>query len=264
MKMMNVALRCIVAGMMAGLLQQSASAAEDVVVTVNKVALPESQLNLLVNAFVLQGHQDTEELRQKLTAELAAREAVAQQAKRLGLDKTPEFAAALAYARRDMLVNAFQADYLAKHPVVEADIQALYEKQVQEAGDKEFRIRHVLVETEDEAKAILAATRKGKKLEALAREKSLDSASRAMGGDIGWQVPILLVQPVRDAVMHLEKGQVSEPVQSPFGWHVIQVDDIRAYQFPALDSVRESLIKQLSSQAVLSAMAAVRDKAEIK
>ncbi len=250
--------------LLAGLFTTPALAGEAVVATVNKETLTQAQLNLLVKSFEAQGAKDSEELRKQLTVELVAREAVAQEAVKLGLDQSADVVAALANSRRDLLVNAFQADYIAKHPVAEADIQALYGQQKVEAGDKEYRVRHILVKTEDEAKAALATLKKSGKFEALAREKSIDSASRAAGGDIGWQVPMVLVPSVRDVIKALPKGQLSEPVQSPFGWHILKVEEVRAFEFPAIDKVKDALQKQLQTQAVLRAIEVIRSKAEVK
>jgi peptidyl-prolyl cis-trans isomerase C len=246
------------------LFYSSAQAVDNAAATVNNVQLPKSQLELMVNTFVAQGAKDGDELRKQLTEELIAREAVAQEAIKLRLDKSPEVIAALANAKRDLLVNAFQVDYAAKHPVSDVDVRTLYEQQKQEAGDKEYRVRHVLVRTEVEAKEILTSLEKGTKLEVLARENSLDSSSRATGGDIGWQVPVMLVPSVRETIKKLDKGQTSDPVQSQFGWHVVRVDDVRSFEFPALDNVKSSLQLQLQRQSALRAIGEIRSNAQVK
>jgi peptidyl-prolyl cis-trans isomerase C len=238
--------------------------AEGDVATVNGVLIPQVQMDFLVSNFVEKGAKDGETLRKQLSEELIAREAVAQETIKLGLDKSPEMTAAFANAKRDLLVNAFQANYAAKHPISDEEIQALYDQQKMGAGDKEYRIRHVLVKTEAEAKEILVALKKGAKFETLAREKSQDSASRAAGGDIGWQVPVTLVPTVRDAIKTLSKGQPSEPVQSSFGWHVLKVEDVRVFEFPAIDKVKVSLQQQLQTQAALRAIAEIRKNAQVK
>lgn len=241
----------------------AANGAEETAVTVNNVAVPKAQLDLLVASFVAQGTKESEELRKQLIEELATREVVAQEAVKLGLDKKPEIVAALANSNRDILVNAYQADYAAKHPVTEKDIQYLYDKQKEEAGPSEYRIRNILVKTEEEAKAIQAALMKGSKFEALAREKSLDSASRAAGGDIGWQVPILLVPPVRETIKTLDKGKISAPVQSQFGWHILRIDDTRPYAFPPLNQVKSALRQQAQTQVNLKAISEMRKQANV-
>jgi peptidyl-prolyl cis-trans isomerase C len=250
--------------LIAALLSPPVWAEGDVAATVNGVSISQMQLDLLVNIFIAKGAKDGDELRKQLTEELVVREAVAQESVKLGLDMSPEMMAALANAKRDLLVNAFQVDYSKKHPIAEADIQSLYEQQKQDAGDKEYRIRHVLVKTEAEAQSIQSLLKKGSKLEVLAREKSLDSASRAAGGDIGWQVPVTLVPSVRDAVKALAKGQTSEPVQSPFGWHILKVEDVRPFDFPSFDKVKASLQQQLQNQAALRAMGEIRKSTLLK
>lgn len=237
---------------------------ENIALVVNDIPLPATQLNLLIGSFVAKGAKDDDELRKRLTEELITREAVAQEALKLELDKSPEMLAALANAKRDLLVNAFQMDYAAKHPVSDEEINVLYEQQKSEAGDKEYRIRHILVKTEDEAKAILAALKRGARLDALAREKSLDAASRAAGGDIGWQVPIMLVAPIRDLVRNLTKGQISDPVQSPFGWHVLKVEDVRTFAFPSFEKAEPALREQLRTQAALQAISDIRKRVQLK
>lgn len=239
-------------------------AEDNVAATVNSVPLQQGQLDLLVKSYVARGWKDGDELRKQATQELANREAVAQEALKLGLDKSPEMIAAMENARRDLLVNSFQADYAAKYSVSDAEIKALYEQEKEEAGDKEYRIRQVLVKTEAEAKEVLAALKKGEKLDELAREKSLDSASRAAGGDIGWKVPVMLVSSVRDVVRNMAKGQTSEQIESPFGWHVIRLEDVRPYEFPPLDKIKPALQRQLQVQATRRAVEQIIKSAQIK
>lgn len=238
--------------------------AENIAMTVNNVPVDKAQLEQLVNNFIAQGAKDGDDLRKHLADELATREAVAQDAAKLGLDKKLEVQAALANNRRDILVNAWQMDYAAKHPVNEEEIQALYAKQKEDAGSYQYRVRHVLVNTEDDAKGVLVAIKKGKKMEDVARSRTLDSGSKATGGDIGWQVPALLVPPVRDAIKSLPKGQLSEPVQSQFGWHILRVEETKAFEFPAYDKVKPTLLQQLQTQANMKAIAELRKTANVE
>lgn len=240
------------------------SFAEEIALTINNVTVPKSQLDQIVNNFVAQGAKDSPELRKQLTEELVTREAVAQDAVKLGLDKKPEVQAALANSRRDILINAWQQDYAAKHPVSEEEVQALYQKQKEEAGVNQYRVRHVLVKTEEEAKEVVALINKGKKMEDVARTRTLDSGSKANGGDIGWQVPALLVPTVGNAIKSLAKGQLSEPVQSQFGWHILRVEDSKPFEFPPYDKVKSTLHQQLQTQANLKAIAEVRKSAAVK
>ena len=120
------------------------------------------------------------------------------------------------------------------------------------------------VKTEEEAREVLAVIKKGKKMEEVARARTLDAGSKATGGDIGWQVPALLVPPVRDAIKSLAKGQLSDPVQSQFGWHILRVEESKPFQFPEYDKVKATLQQQLQTQANLKAIAEVRKNAAVK
>ncbi len=108
-------------------------------------------------------------------------------------------------------------------------------------GDKEYKVRHILVEKEDEAKEIIVALQKGDKFEKLA-ERSKDPGSKANGGDLDWNAPGNFVKPFSDAMVKLPKGKfTTQPVQTQFGWHVIEVDDIREAKVPPFDEVKPQL-----------------------
>jgi len=233
-------------------------------ITVNNVTLTQAQLDLFVGQFTSQVSEDSKELRLRLAEELATRESVAQEASRLKLDRKPEVQAALANARRDALVNAYIADYAARHPVPEEEVRIAYEQQKIAAGAFEYRIRHILVKSEEEAKEIHSTLKKGGSMETLARAKSLDSASRASGGDIGWQLPMALLPTTRQTVTNLGKGKFSEPVGSSLGWHILKVEDIRPYEFPAYDNLAPALRQQLQTKSGLNAIARIRERAQVK
>lgn len=238
--------------------------AESAAMTVNKVALPQAQLDLLVGQFTSQGQEDNAELRERLAEELATRESVAQEAARLDLDRLPDVQAALASARRDVLVKAYIADYAARHPVPEEEVRLAYEQQKTATGTIEYRVRHILVKTAEEANEIYAVLKNGGGMETLARAKSLDSSSRAIGGDIGWQIPTALLPETRSAITNLNKGQFSEPVGSNLGWHILKVDDMRPYEFPAYDKLAPALRQQLQTKSNLNAIARIRERVQVK
>ena len=110
-----------------------------------------------------------------------------------------------------------------------------YETAKAQMGDKEYKARHILVKQEDEAKQIIAQLKKGASFEKLAAEKSEDTGSKGKGGDLDWSPPNRYVKPFSDALVKLKKGQLTDtPVQSPFGWHVIRLDDERPAKVPAV------------------------------
>lgn len=238
--------------------------AEEVAITVNNTDLPAAQLELFVGQFVAQGAENNKELRGRLVEELATRETVAQEAIHLGLDNMPGVQAALANARRDVLVNAFIANHTAHHPVAEEEVREAYEKRKVAAGVYEYRVRHVLVKTEAEAREIHAALKKRGNMETLARAKSLDSASRANGGDIGWQLPMALLPAAQQVIAGVGKGEFSEPVESRLGWHILKVEDIRPYEFPAYNEISATLRQQLQEKSYHKAIAALRERARVR
>jgi peptidyl-prolyl cis-trans isomerase C len=151
-------------------------------------------------------------------------------------------------AAQTVLVRAYVADWMKANPIPEAALRTEYDKIKAQMGDKEYKVRHVLVEKEDEAKEIIAALQKGEKFEKLA-ERSKDPGSKANGGDLDWNAPGNFVKPFSDAMVKLPKGKfTTQPVQTQFGWHVIAVDDIRDAKIPAFEEVKPQLQQRLQAQ----------------
>ena len=155
-------------------------------------------------------------------------------------------------------------DATANAAVTEDTLNAAYDKKYASAvPGKEFHAAHILVETEDEAKALKAELDKGADFTALAKEKST-GPSGANGGDLGWFGAGMMVKPFEDAVMAMEPGQVSDPVQTQFGWHVIKLMETRVADIPSLDDTRAELEGDLRSAAVEERVTALVDEASIE
>lgn len=205
-------------------------------VTVNGIAVPEALLELNVRANVAQGQRDTPELRKLLTQELVTREVIAQEAVRLGLDKTPTAQAQFTQMRQGFLADLALADYQAKHPLTDAEIKAEYERQVAATHDaQQYKISLIVVPAEADAKALLARMKKGEPFDKLAREKSIDP-SKTAGGVLDWVLPDQVVPAVSNVMVNLSKGQtVAAPIQTGAGWNIIRLDDKRPYKAPSLE-----------------------------
>ena len=131
-------------------------------------------------------------------------------------------------------------------------------------GEKEYKARHILVDTEDEAKAIIAKLNKGEKFEDLAKQ-SKDPGSKDKGGDLGWANQAAYVKPFSEAMTKLEKGKfTAAPVKSDFGWHVIQLDDVRDLKAPSLDEIKPQLTQRLQQQMVEKHILELRTKAKVE
>jgi peptidyl-prolyl cis-trans isomerase C len=163
-----------------------------------------------------------------------------------------------------VLWNAYIAEFIKANPINDAQIKAEYERLKAGRGDKEYKARHILVDKEDEAKAIIADLKKGKKFEELAKQ-SKDFGSKERGGDLDWNTPSAYVKPFSDAMVKLEKGKYTEaPVQTQHGWHVILLEDVRPTKFPTLDEVKPQITERLQEQAFQKTVADLRAKAKIE
>ena len=174
---------------------------------------------------------------------LVRAEVVAQQAEKDGLDKQGDAPASLALARLQILEQAAMANYLKDRKPTDAELKAEYDTQVAAMPKTQYKARHILVKTEEDANKVIADLKKGAKFEKLAAEQSLDG-SKTNGGDLGWFSPTNMVKPFAQAVMALKKGETTAaPVQTEFGWHVIRLDDTRETSPPAFDAVKDRLVQ---------------------
>ena len=205
------------------------------IATVNGTAIPRARLEYLMRQQAARGAPDNEQTRAAVREDLVNRELVAQEAARAGTAKKSEVQLQLEMARQEVLVGAYLNDYVRAHPVTDADVQKEYDRAREQTGATEYRARHILVESEDEAKRLIAELKKGAKFEDLARKSSKDEGTRERGGDLDWNVPAAFDKAFSGAMVKLQKGQITpEPVQTRFGYHVIQLDDERAVNFPPL------------------------------
>lgn len=227
--------------------------AAQTVATVNGQAIQQDQLDQFVTLLVGQGAQDTPELREQVKQEMVNRLIMVQAAEKAGIAGQANVKQELELARQGILVRALMTNYLEKNPVTDAQIQAEYDKVKKAQSDtKEYKLRHILVEEKAEADALIAAIKSGKQAFAdAAKEKSKDPGSGQNGGELGWGPASNYVPEFAQAVGTMKKGDLSAaPVQTQFGWHVIQVDDIRDATFPDLAEVKPQIEEMLRKQAL--------------
>jgi len=235
------------------------------VATVNGQAIPRERLDALMRQQEARGVHDSDALRAQATEALVRNEILVQEANRSGLAKKPEVQQQIDLARRDVLANAVISEYLRAHPISDADVQKEYERAKGRTGDKEYHARHILVASEDDAKSIIAELKKGGKFEEIAQKRSLDEGTRPKGGDLDWNVPGNFDKAFADAMVKLEKGKTTEaPVRTRFGYHVIQLQDVRAVSFPKLEQVRPQIQQSLLNQRVDGYLRDLRAKAKVE
>ena len=233
-------------------------------VTVNGKPIPRSRLDFIVKQRATQGQPDSEQARKAILDNLITQEVVAQEADRRGFAKSADVRAQLELMRQQVLVQALVQEHLKTHPIKDEEMHAEYDKVKASRGDKEYKARHILLDKDSEANEIIAQLNKGAKFEDLAKQ-SKDPGSKEKGGDLDWNPPTTFVKPFAEALSKLEKGKYTEtPVQTQFGWHVIQLDDVRSMQFPAYDTVKQQLLSRMQEQEVQKFVGELRSKAKIQ
>jgi len=232
--------------------------------TVNGKAIPKARADALIAGQAAQGQQDTPELRKAVMEELVRREILTQESIKKGFDKKPEVQGQMDLARQGVLIGAYLNDYVKNHPITDDQIKKEYTEITAKLGNKEYKARHVLVETEDQAKAIIAKLKKGEKIDDLAKE-SKDPGSKDRGGDLGWANPASFVPAFSAAMTKLEKGKFTEtPVKTDFGWHVILLEDTRELKLPPMEEAKGQIAQQLQQRMVQKHIDELRSKAKVE
>jgi peptidyl-prolyl cis-trans isomerase C len=172
----------------------------------DKQLYTQGQYDVLLKERLAQGGQDTPEVRNAVKEELNTRELLAREAKKAGLQNTPDVKTQMDLAAQTVLVRAYVSDWVKKNPVPEADLKKEYDTIKSQIGDKEYKVRHILVEKEDDAKAIITELQKGAKFDELAKARSKDPGSKDKGGDLDWNAPANFVKPFGDAMKATPKG----------------------------------------------------------
>jgi peptidyl-prolyl cis-trans isomerase C len=235
------------------------------VAIVNGKPVPKARVDALAAQLAKSGRPISTEMQGQLKDEVIAREIFMQEAQKLGLDASDDFKVQMELARQTLLIRELFADHQKKNPVTDGDIKAEYDKFVAANGGKEYRARHILVEKEDEAKAIIASLKKGGKFDEIAKKQSKDPGSGANGGDLDWANAASYVPEFSSALIKLNKGQTTDaPVKSQFGWHVIRLDDVREAQLPKLEEVKPQIAQQLQQQKLAKFQEDLRGKAKIE
>jgi peptidyl-prolyl cis-trans isomerase C len=243
----------------------SAAALAQNVAIVNGKAVPKTRLDILAQQVAKSGRPVTPDMETQLREEVIAREVFMQEAEKQGLAASDDFRTQMELARQTLLIRELFADFQKKNPVTDADLQAEYDKFAAANGGKEIKARHILVEKEPEAKAIIASLQKGGKFDEIAKKQSKDTGSGAKGGDLDWANPTSYVPEFSDAMQKLGKGQTSEtPVKTQFGFHVIRVDDIRDAQLPKFEEVKPQIAQQMQQQKLTAFQEDLRKKAKIE
>ncbi len=252
---------------LAALLATPLAAQAQNIAIVNGKAVPKARVDALlkqVNAqAAAQGQQLPPDLDQRARDKVVLDEIFLQEAEKRGLAANAEYKQQMEQARAGLLIQALFADYTRKHPVTDTEIQAEYDKFKAQASGTEYRARHILVDKEDEAKALIAQIKAGAKFEDLAKANSKDTGSGEKGGELDFAAPGSYVPEFSQAMVKLKKGEMTDtPVKSQFGYHIIRLEDTREAKFPPIEEVKPQIQQRLGQQKLAQFREEVRTKAK--
>jgi peptidyl-prolyl cis-trans isomerase C len=237
------------------------------VAVVNGKPVPKSRVDTIVSQVQKQaaarGQQLPPDFDKLVRDKVVTDEILSQEAERRGLATSAEFKSQMELARQSILIGLLSQDLDKTSKVSDAEIQKEYDKFKAQASGTEYKVRHILVEKEDEAKAILAQLKAGAKFEDLAKKNSKDPGSAPNGGELDFASPASYVPEFSQAMVALKKGETTEtPVKTQFGYHIIRLDDTRAAQFPPLADVKPQIQQRLAQQKAQQFRDELRAKAK--
>ncbi len=243
---------------------KAATASTDVA-TVDSSGISREELNAYTQD-LLRGRPPTEltaEQKTQVLDQLITMQVLANQAVKDGADKDAATKAQLDIQRTRVLADAETQKYLKGKEPTEAELKTEYESQIASLDKTEYKARHILVKTKEEAQAAIKKIKGGAKFEDVAKAQSTDG-SKAQGGDLGWFNLSRMVKPFGDAVKGLKKGEMTqEPVESQFGWHVIRLDDTRETSPPPYESVKAQVTNGLLQKKLLAYVEELKKTAKI-
>jgi peptidyl-prolyl cis-trans isomerase C len=238
------------------------------VASVNGTAITQGLMNLTVRTLVNQGQQDSPELRQAVKNDLINKELVAQEAMRLGLANGIDFPDQIVQLRQNLLLQAFLENHFKKNPITEAQLREEYDRQRKLMGDTsnafQYRVSQIVVTTETDAMDLIRRLQKGDLFGRLAQEFSIDTATKAQGGSLGWMMTGQVIPAVASVLPTLVKGAITtKPIQTPVGWVIIKLDDKRPFKIPTFEESKPQLQQALVQQYLGQAIQSLRSNAKI-
>jgi peptidyl-prolyl cis-trans isomerase C len=237
-----------------------------VVATVNGVSLtrPEFDIyekNLLRNAKV---QSLTPDQQNQVLDDLITMQIMAAQGEKDGLENDPETKAQLALLHMRVLADAESQKFVKSQTPSDADLHAEYDTAISQMDKNEYHARHILVASKDQAEQVIKKLKSGAKFEDVAKAQSTDTGSKNNGGDLGWFTTSRMVKPFSDAVKTLKKGELSQPVQTQYGWHVIQLEDTRDASPPPFDQVKPQLTDAVMRKKLQAYVEDLKKQAKIE
>ncbi len=215
------------------------------IAVVNNKPIPKAKADAIISQLAEQGQPDSPELQRAVREELINREILMQEADKKGLLGKPDVQAQIERSRQQVLIGALAQDFFKTNPPTDAEVREHYDTVSKGMAGKEYNARHILVDKEADARALIARLKAGASFEELAKQ-SKDPGSGANGGSLGWARANTYVKPFSDALVKLGKGRLTDnPVRTQFGFHIIRLDDVRDAPMPSLAESRPKIVEAL-------------------
>ncbi len=235
------------------------------IAVVNGKPIPKARVDVILDQVKKQAASRNQQLPPNIETlvrdKVVTDEILAQEAERRGLGTSAEFKSQMELARQSILIGMLSGDLDKKSAVSDVEVQKEYDKFKTQSSGTEYRARHILVEKEDEAKALVAQLKGGAKFDDLAKKNSKDPGSAENGGDLDFAAPSSYVPEFSQAMAKLKKGEYTEvPVKTQFGYHIIKLEDTREAKFPPIAEVKPQIQQRLAQQKA----AAFRDELRAK
>lgn len=247
---------------------QKSSVDYEFVASVNGLPISKGLLELNLKSAISQGQKDTPELRQAVKEELINRELIAQAAIKEGLEKNIDLTDQIVQLKQTLLLQAYLENHFKKEPITDAKLREEYEKQRKLMGDNptaiQYKVSQIILPSESEALGVIARLQKGESFSKLAKETSIDNASKEQGGSVGWILPAQILRPIADVMVNLAKGGISNsPIQVQGGWVIIKVEDKRTMKVPSFDEAKNQLRQAVVQQYLAESVRRLRESAKI-
>ncbi|MBU3582008.1 peptidylprolyl isomerase [Polynucleobacter sp. AP-Capit-er-40B-B4] len=247
---------------------QKSPADYEFVASVNGSPISKGLLEFNLKGAISQGQKDSPQLRQAVKEELINRELIAQAAIKEGLEKNIDLTDQVVQLKQTLLLQAYLEDHFKKEPITDAKLREEYEKQKKLMGDNstavQYKVSQIILPSESEALGVIVRLQKGESFSKLAKETSIDNASKEQGGSVGWILPQQILRPIADVMVNLPKGSISNsPIQVQGGWVIIKLEDKRTMKVPTFEEAKNQLRQAVVQQYLAESIKRLRESAKI-
>ena len=241
----------------------TAIAADTTVATVNGTKIKQQTLDTYTK-FIQAANQGAQIDSRLVLSEIIKMELLYQEALKQKIDKDPDIAVRAEMQRKEMLANALLQKSGIGAPIPDEELKKIYDEKIKSQNITEYKARHILVKSEDEAKAVIADLDKGGSFEEVAKSKSTDAGTKDNGGDLGWFAAPQMEPEFTQAVAALQKGSYTKtPVKTNYGYHVIKLEDSRPATPPSFEDSKKRIIASIQNARLLEYIEGLRKKAKI-